>query len=380
MGSFCPNRPLSRTFLLIYIRNYAFSPQILHFPYNMSRQRVAVGSSPSPKPIKSPITPIPGLSQSTHFDPEAAELGLNSLDLESIFSQDSRSPSPRQNLSHPSPIQMEITADVEDLKRKPGENTEGRLISFVDEYGSRTKSTSLPVSTSNIGSQGHLQGLEEQLTQAKETITALKKEIQELRWSLETERVEEDKHKCTGIDMIRGQLVEIERERDKLQAENERLREIMSGVMREKVQWSAVKEENSRLKRELAAFQADFPVNSSIPSLKDAQSSIQSLQSKAKSLEFSLNLSRKENEMLISQAKSATSLLESFKTQQESAVREAAEYRQLFLGKQEAYSRLMKEFTVLKQGKLQREIGEKSPVKGLREEVRRRLNEKLTKM
>ena len=359
----------------------------------MSRQRVAVGSSvpvpsssPPPKPLKPSVTHRPGLSQSTHFDQEAAELGLNSLDLESIFSKDSRSPSPSQNLSHPSPIQAEMSPDKEDLKPKTGGNAEGRLISFADDYASMTKTTSLPASTSNVGSKGQSHGLEAQLEVAKDTITALKKEIQELRWSLETERVEEDKHKSGGmeLDMTRGQLVEAERERNKLQAENERLREMMSGVMREKVQWAAFKEENSRLKRELAALQADFPVNESILSLKDAlsvaQSSIQSLQFKAKSLESSLNFTKKENEMLISQAKSATNLLESFKTQQESAIREAAEYRELFLAKQEAYAKLMKEFTALKEGKVRGETGGNSPVKGLREEVRRRLNEKLTRM
>lgn len=359
----------------------------------MSRQRVAVGSSapvpsssPPLKPLKPSVAHRTGISQSTHFDQEAAELGLNALDLESIFSKDSRSPSPSQNLSHPSPIRAEMSSDIEDRTQKPAGNTEMRLISFADDYGSRTKTTSLPASTSNVGSKGHSHVLEDQLEEAKETITALKKEIQELRWSLETEREEEDKHKSGGmeLDMTRGQLVEAERERDKLHVENERLREMMSGVMREKVQWMTFKEENSRLKRELAAFQADFPVNESIQSLKDAlsvaQSSLHSLQFKAKSLESSLNLTKKENEMLISQAKSATNLLESFKTQQENAAREAAEYRELFLSKQDAYAKLMKEFTVLKQVKLQREAGGNSPVKGLREEVRRRLNEKLTRM
>lgn len=98
-----------------------------------------------------------------------------------------------------------------------------------------------------------------------------------------------------------------------------------------------------------------------------------------KSLESTLNLTLKEHEILTSQAKSATSLLEGLKSQQESASRQAAEYSALFLAKQEAYTKLMREFVALQQEK-EGKRKENSPVKQLQEEVRRRLTERLTRM
>ena len=243
---------------------------------NMSRQKVAVGSSvptsfspsvPS-KALNLSTVRRSAVSRSTPVDREADELGLNSLELEGLFSRDSRSLSPSQNLSHSSPLQAEPSPDHE--KSQPAFQTPPpRLISFADGFESKGKTTSLPTSTSNIG---HTQTLESQLEQAKGTIVALKAEIQELRWNLETERVEEDKRKAGGVDldMTRGQLVETEREREKLRLENDRLRAVLSGIMREKTQWIGLVEENAQLKRELADFKADFPVNESIQALKAA--------------------------------------------------------------------------------------------------------------
>lgn len=226
----------------------------------MSRRKDAVGSSFSPEiPSKGRIPYTArrsGVSQSTPIDREAEELGLNSLELESPLSRDSRSPSPSQNLSNPSPLKAESS----EKPQFPFQNPSSRLISFADGFESRGKTTSLPVSTSNTG----------QLDQEKDLIAALKAEIQDLRWSLETERVEADKQKTGNVDfdMTRGQLVEVERERDALRLENERLRTVLSGIMREKTRWIGLEEEKSQLQRELADLKANFPVNESISSLK----------------------------------------------------------------------------------------------------------------
>lgn len=82
--------------------------------------------------------------------------------------------------------------------------------------------------------------------------------------------------------------------------------------------------------------------------------------------------------MLSSQAKSATSLLTTLQSQQASASRQAAEYTALFLAKQEAYSKLMRQYTALQHAQQSSSEGQgDSPAKRLQEEVRRRLSEKL---
>lgn len=82
--------------------------------------------------------------------------------------------------------------------------------------------------------------------------------------------------------------------------------------------------------------------------------------------------------MLISQAKSATSLLESVKLQQETACKEAEEYKALFLGKQEVCRQLGRELKEARE-ELDRLQGNES-VRELQKEVRKRLCSKLGKI
>ena len=223
------------------------------------------------------------------WDSEVDELGLNQVDLDVLFGRESLNSSarsidlPRSAKPTPSPKpsqteELPLIPEREDRQPsfsgkdeipsvRENRSNSPQLVSFADGVIRRTKTASVSsVGSSSADAQKtkeitvlkrEKQELMEKVTEAERTVAALKREIQELRWAAEQGKVSLEE--TNRMDLVRGQFIAMDKEREAIEGENQRLRDLLSAAMKEKVQFLALKQENEQLKAEICALTADQP-------------------------------------------------------------------------------------------------------------------------